>query len=385
MIAESSLSARERRWGLAAAISSIAMFGLVVGEASPLLSLLLERNGTDPALTGLNAAATFLGVMVGPLLVPAGVRVLGVRDFLLIGYALDLAIFPLLKLFDAFAAWLVLRVLLGLIGSSMFTASEAWINLLASGARRGRVIGVYAASLAAGFGIGPLLLSLTGIAGWPPFIAAMTLIALALVPLLSVPERARRFGYQRGAAPWRMVARAPFILFAVAVFGLYEAGLMALLPIWGVRLGFDASRAAATVSAVNVGSIAVQPLLGWLSDKVPRLAVLRLCGAVGLLGAGLVIAAARLGPAVYAVLFVWGGIASGIYPVALGMAGERFQGGELVGINAAIIVAYGLGALVGPTLGGAAMDLWNPNGLPALFALLFGGFLCVAALVRERR
>ena len=54
----------------------------------------------------------------------------------------------------------------------------------------------------------------------------------------------------------------------------------------------------------------------------------------------------------FALLFVWGGIASGIYPVALSMAGDRFRGGELVSVNAAMIMAYGLGALVGPPLGG---------------------------------
>jgi hypothetical protein len=40
-------------------------------------------------------------------------------------------------------------------------------------------------------------------------------------------------------------------------------------------------------------------------------------------------------------------------------------------MNAAMIMAYGLGALVGPGLGGLAMDIRNPEGLLWLFVCLF--------------
>jgi len=159
------------------------------------------------------------------------------------------------------------------------------------------------------------------------------------------------------------------------VFGMYEAALMTLLPVWGVRSGLTARWAAATLSAVYLGAIVLQVLIGWLSDRVSRLAALRLCGVVGLLGAIALIGMPASSLALFALLLVWGGIASGIYPVALSMAGDRFRGGELVSVNAAIIMAYGLGALVGPALGGSAMDLDDPQGLLWLFALLFIGLL----------
>jgi MFS family permease len=161
---------------------------------------------------------------------------------------------------------------------------------------------------------------------------------------------------------------------AVVVFGLYEAALMNLLPIWGVRSGLTQRLAAATLSAVYLGSIALQVLIGWLSDRISRLAALQLCSAVGLAGAVVLVRLPLPPPALFILLFVWGGMASGIYPVALSMAGDRFRGGELVSVNAAIIMAYGLGALVGPPLGGVAMDIRDPQGLLWLFVSLFGAF-----------
>jgi MFS family permease len=371
-------AARERRWSLAAAIASVTVFGLSVGQAAPLLPLLLETRGTDVTLNGLNAGAGFTGVLIGPLLAPRLVRRFGVRDFLLVCFGLDIALFLAIKVFDSIPAWFVLRAGLGVVGSSIFTTGEAWINQLAGDAGRGRIIGIYAAALAAGFGTGPLILSLTGIEGWPPFLANASISALATLPLLGIGDAARDFGRELGVSPLRMFARAPGIVGIIAVFGLYESALMALLPIWGVRNGLSARFAAATLSMAFFGSIASQVPIGWLSDRIPRRAVLLLCSAAGVIGAVALFALPPSSPLIFGLLFVWGGIASGIYPVALSLAGDRFRGGDLVSVNAAMIMAYGLGALVGPPLGGSAMDLWNPQGLPWLFIGLFAGLLAVS-------
>jgi MFS family permease len=370
---------RERRWSLAAAIASVTVFGLSVGQGGPLLSLLLEQRGTDATLNGLNAGATFVGVIVGPMLAPRLVRRFGIRDFLLICFGLDIALFMALKPLDSIGDWFVLRPLGAAVGSSIFTAGEAWINQLAGDAGRGRIIGIYAAALSAGFGLGPLILSITGVAGWPPFIANAVISALAAVPLIRVRRAADTFGGEGAATPLRMFSRAPGIMATVVVFGLYEAALMNLLPIWGVRSGLTERLTAATLSAVYFGSIVMQVAIGWLSDRASRIVALRLCGAVGLAGAMLLANLPVPSAALFVVLFIWGGMASGIYPVALSIAGDRFRGGELVSVNAAMIIAYGLGALVGPPLGGIAMDIRNPQGLFWLFVILFSAL--VAALL----
>ncbi|HEY1932030.1 MAG TPA: MFS transporter [Acetobacteraceae bacterium] len=369
------IHAGTRRWSLAAAIASVAVFGLSIGQAAPLLSLLLETRGTDVTLNGVNAAATFLGVILGARIAPHGVRRFGVRNFLLLCFALDIVTTLSLKAFGFIAAWFALRFVLGVIGASIFTTSEAWINLLAAGERRGQIVGLYAGALAAGFGTGPLLLSLTGIQGWLPFALNATITAAATLPLLAIRGPASGFTAQQPAT-WRSIfTRAPLIFIAVALFGLYEAALMALLPVWGVRIGLSDRAAAATLSGIFLGAIALQVPIGWLSDKLTRRTVLRLCSAVGLVGAALLAVLSPSHFALFGLLFVWGGIASGIYPIALSMAGDRFHNAELVAVNSALISAYGLGALAGPVLAGAAMDLVGPRGLPAVFFTVFLAFL----------
>jgi MFS family permease len=373
-------TARERRWSLAAAIASVTVFGLSVGQSGPLLPLLLEQRGTEATLNGLNAGATFIGVIIGPLLAPRFVQRFGIRDFLLVCFGLDIALFLAMKVFDSFTAWFVLRAVLGMVGSSIFTAGESWINQLVGDVGRGRILGIYAAALSAGFGTGPLILSLTGIEGWAPFLVNAAISALATLPLFGIGNVSRGFGRERGASPLRMFARAPAILGTVAVFGVFESALMSLLPIWGVRSGLSERMAAGTLSAVYFGSIVLQVLIGWLSDRTSRLAALRLCGAAGLAGAVALLGVPASPVVLFALLFAWGGVASGIYPIALSMAGDRFRGGDLVSVNAAMIVAYGLGGLAGPPVGGAAMDIRNPQGLLWLFVVLFAGLLAASLL-----
>ena len=169
------------------------MFGIGIGVSAPLLSLMLESRGTNSLLTGLNTGITFIGVIVGPLLTPRLVGRFGFKYFLLVALPLSLVLFLLLKPLDSIGMWFVLRFLGGIVGSGIFTATEAWISQLAGDTGRGRIIGIYAASLSACFAIGPLVLSLTGIAGWPPFLACIVIELAAMLPLLAVPSAGGRF------------------------------------------------------------------------------------------------------------------------------------------------------------------------------------------------
>jgi hypothetical protein len=47
------------------------------------------------------------------------------------------------------------------------------------------------------------------------------------------------------------------VLGAVILFGAIEFGVMALMPVWGVRTGLDADAASFLVSALVLGNVAL--------------------------------------------------------------------------------------------------------------------------------
>ena len=134
-------TARQRRWSLAAAIASVTVFGVSIGQSTPLLSLLLEARGTDATVNGLNAAAVFSGVIVEPAAGAAwrpGARPAQLPAAVL--WAGDRAV-SALKLFDSLARLVRAARVFRMLGASIFTSGEAWINLLAGDVGRGRIVG----------------------------------------------------------------------------------------------------------------------------------------------------------------------------------------------------------------------------------------------------
>lgn len=367
-----------RRRGLLAATSCIAAFGAGMGFSMPLLALILEARGIDSAIIGLNAAMTFLGVIIAAPAVPWAARVFGARPLMLVCLLTGLLCFALMLLSDSLTLWFLLRFGTGVAGSGLFTASEAWIGNLAGDRDRGRIMAIYATVLSAALCVGPLLLPLTGIEGWPPIIANALLGLFASVPLLATPVD---LGPAEQTAPlgfWALSLALPAVPAAVVVFGLFEGATLSLLPVWGVQIGLSPEFAAAALSAIYLGGIVLLLPLGWASDRIARIQVLRICGFAAFLGGVLIPLLGGSMLAVFFTLFLWGGLAGALYPLALSIAGDRFRGQQLVAANAAVVMCYGFGSLAGPILGGASMTLVCPNGLMWLIAL--AALVCVPTM-----
>ena len=70
-------------------------------------------------------------------------------------------------------------------------------------------------------------------------------------------------------------------------------------------------------------------------------------------------------------MFIFGGVFSSLYSLALILLGERFKGPNLASASALFTAIFGFGSIIGPPLGGASMDLWQPHGLTMVISLIF--------------
>ena len=125
----------------------------------------------------------------------------------------------------------------------------------------------------------------------------------------------------------------------------------------------------------------LQPLIGWLSDRIDRRLVLLLCGCVVATGASTLAFLPPTGTGALALVFVWGGSIAGLYTVGLAHLGSNFKGSDLAAANAAYSILYALGTMAGPGLGGFAIDAWKPYGLLVAVGSIAAA-LIVVVLVR---
>lgn len=363
-VAAIALSDAERRNSIAAVIASITIFGLILGLTYPLLSLILEARGVPTDLIGYNASMTAVGILISAPFMPRLARLVGVAELILLCLVATGVLLLALRAVPDVYAWFPLRILLGVAINGLFILSEAWINQIADDRNRGRIVGLYAAVLSAGFGVGPLIIPLVGTQGWTPFVAGAALVAVAVIPVFVVRRTAPRMSATGAASPFAFFRLAPVILFAVGVFALFDGTVMSLLPLYALEHGLATDTAVLMVAALILGNVALQFPVGWLADRYDRYAVLLLCGLAGLAGAAVLPLIIERPWALWPSLFVWGGLIVGIYTVALALLGERFKGDDLVAGNAAFSLAWGLGAITGPALGGRAMAGLGPEGLP---------------------
>lgn len=366
-----------RRRSLAAIIGCIAVYGCTIGIAGPVLGLTLEARGVDRTTIGALASTPAVAMLVFAPLIPRIVRTLGARRFLWGCLASEFLMFLALPAFDRLPAWFAIRFMMGAAAVGLFVAGEAWINQIAPDRARGRLIGLYNTVLAGGFACGPAIVAAVGYAGWAPYLIASAVIALAATTLLFAGEATPKLEGRPTIGIFAFMALAPTLALGVAVTAFLDGAVLSLLPVYGVRSGLSESAAAAMLTALALGNVALQVPIGWLGDRTGRRLILILCGLGGVVGAALLPWLIELGPIAWAMLFLWGGVTMGIYTTALASVGDRFRGAELITANAALGLLWGAGSVVGPSAAGAAMDWLDPNGLPLALGVASGVFVLV--------
>ncbi len=147
------------------------------------------------------------------------------------------------------------------------------------------------------------------------------------------------------------------------LFGTIEFGAMALVAVWGVRSGLTEADAAILLSVFAFGAMLLQMPLGWAADRFDHRRILALAAAGSAIAPLAMMAAGPSYWLMLAAVAFWGAFSVGLYSVALTEMGARYRGGKLAVANAAIILGYGIGALVSPVLFGWAMDAIPPDGL----------------------
>lgn len=368
---------------LIAAFAAVCVFSFSLGEIFPLLSLNLESQGVSPRMIGLNAAMAPVGILLAGLIVPKLAHVFGpklVATCMALGTALIFLAYPTLPFL---LAWFPLRLLQGLCVATLFALSEAWVVGNASGPKRGLIIGIYATCISATFGVGPAVVGWAGISGYVPFAIGAGVLLLAAGPI-SMVGKDEGADEQEHISILRFAPKAPLLLAAICVHAIFDGGMLSFLPIYGVRSGLSVEDAALTITALAFGNVIFQIPIGWIAGRTSKSAAMIVCFAVVALGLALLPLAVNTDWQ-WPLIVIMGAAGFGIYTVGLAELGDRFHGPDLIAGTSAFASMWGLGALIGSLICGAAMDAWGPNGFPAILFAVFVGYLLIRLLGRWRR
>ncbi|MGF1661514.1 MAG: MFS transporter [Kineosporiaceae bacterium] len=377
------MDAAVRRRSLLAVLSSTAGLGLAYGIGFTLTSLRFEAWGQPGWMVGLAGAAPALAVL---LLVPLGPAVaarLGAAPAMLAGSALLATTFALMPVLDSPQGWLVLRVLSGAGLALPWLVGETWINTVSDDRWRGRVLAGYTVLLFGGWALGAQLVGRLGVDGWAPYAAGVAAMALCALPLVLGRRLAPAL---HGGGRFRLstaVTLAPVAMGAALIGGVAEFGYISLVPSYALATGLPEGQAVHVLTTLILGGVVLQAVVGTLADRLDRVRVLAGLGVALSVGVTGLAAAAGSFPASLVAAFLLGGVATGFYSVGLAVLGSRVPVASLAAANAAYLMSYEAGAVVGPLVGGGAIDVWRPHGLGVVMAL--AGLAFAVVMLRTSR
>ena len=372
---------------LVAVVVTMAGATLTYSLSTPLLSLILDRQGIGSSLIGLNAAAQSLAIFVIAPFAPRLLRRIGPARIMLWAIALQFVAFLLLPVFPNVYAWFPLRFLVGAGASVMWVASEAWINAVVEDRIRGRVLALYSAAVMGGYALGPLILVMTGSEGWAPFLAGAAMIGLSFLATLFGAGVAPSLDGKPRAPLLAYLALAPLAMLSCLVVAAGDGMLATFLPLYGLAQGLSQEQGLLLLTLLGAGGVALEFPFGWLADRMNR-RLLSLLLSLAVLAGCLAFPLLLPVPVVnWVFIFLFGGCLGALYTLGNVLMGERFQGADLASASTLFATMWNLGALFGPPAAGLGLEISPQQGLPAALTLTFGLFLLVplATYLGERR
>jgi len=362
--------------------SALLMFG--GGLQGLLLSVRGAEEGFSLLALGLIGTGWSIGFVAGSLTVPLVVRKVGhIRAFSVMAAIGTITILLNLLWINDFS-WIVLRALSGFCFAGAAMIVESWLNEVTDNRNRGTIFSIYVTINMAASTLGQVAMSVTGTAGYIPFVIGAISFICAVLPtaLTSSPQPKP---LQSARVDIGLLYRtSPVAAIAAFSVGMANGAFGTLAPVYGYEQGLDAGGIALLFSVAAILGAVAQVPFGRLSDRIDRrLVLIGLSGFAAVVGALIVLINPGAGWGMYVLFAAYGFAANPIYAVAVAHANDFARDGDFAKIAGGMLLILGVGLAIGPAVASLIMGAWNPVGL-FLVTATFHGALAGAAYLRMR-
>jgi MFS family permease len=364
----------------------IAVFGVLAGNGvlTVLLPVRAQLEGFPAIDIGFMGSAYFGGMLAGALLTPWIVQRLGHIKAFGVSSAIGALAILALGLIVTPVAWIIIRGLCGFFLAGIYAIVESYLQGKAENRIRGRLLGIYSITQYAGWAVGAQMMRLGEPTSYTLFALAAAVVVVFLAPLIVAEDDAPTHGAKRARMNLGWLLRiSPVGVVCTVLIGYANGPFWSLTPVYATAIGMSAVATGTLMTAITIGAAAFQFPVGRISDAVDRRYVL-----IGL--ASLTAAAEILvylaGPSLAGWPFILiGGLMGGLiatqYYCASAHTNDRTGRENAVGVAAALLFLYCMGAILGPITASFVMEMLGP---PALYLHNGGLHIAIAVFVLMR-
>ncbi len=365
-----------------APLLSLFIFILGSGLFTTLLTVRLHNDGIDALFIGAMTGVYYAGLAVGSFKIERYLITIGhIRAFA--AFASFLAAISLFQgMIINLWVWLILRFIGGIATAGIYIVIESWLLSVGSKAIRGKILALYMISLYAAQSCGQFLIKLGDPNTLMLFAVTAILSSLAVIPVamtqVPVPELSE---------PDSLSFKKLFKASGSGVIGAFCSGLIlgaiyGLLPLVIMQKTGSTSEVAWVMALLIFGGMCLQYPVGKLSDFIERRLVLTVIAALTLIFSFFMIFSFHNLIYVYIIAFLLGGMSFTLYPISISHACDSLKHSEIVSGTQGILLAYSVGAAVGPFLAPGFMHVAGADGL-FIYVLLVSAVLTVFLLWRK--
>lgn len=352
--------------------------------ATSLVGIALLSEGYSAAVSGTVASLPAAGVIAMSTVLPGVAKRWGVvRVFYGAAGLLVASLALLVAAANGGGLWLWCAGAFGVgLGASMrWVLSDGFVNHIAVSGQRGRLLAFHESIRSCALGIGPLIAAFSTHDPARGFWIGITLTLIGAALTLGVHLPQVTTGRAHVSDLITGLHLAPLAFGVAFLGGVLEGFAAAAVPLYAMAMGVGASIGAVLAAVSGFGNILGQLPFGAYADQSGSRPAIR--GALALtMAALLLLHPAMTFPVAAAVMMlIFGAAAGALYTLSVmeaSLAGAGSVG--LLSILATIAIVYTLGDLVGPIIGGIALDVAPPVAMPALFLSA-----CAITLIFARR
>ena len=354
---------------------------LLTGNAlqGTLLVLRSANENFSTTVIGLVMSMYFAGFILGTFLCPHIIqRVRHIRTFSIMA-AICSCSMVLLGIWVNPWVWGVIRFILGICIVGIFMVTESWLNNLASNANRAHIFGAYIIVNLVFLAAGQFLIQAGDINTLYLFAISASLFSLSLVPvaLTRIPEPAVVAHVNLDVTSLYRISALGFT--GSLVSGLLNSIFWTLGPLFARASGLDEFGIAMFMSITIFGGIIMIWPIGIWSDHTDRRSIIIIVSSMIILTS---VAAMLVPTGTYhwlgICMFVFGGMMFSIYPLSVAHTNDHPEATDRVAVTSNLLLVYGIGAILGPVIGGILMGLFGPNSIFGLF-IAGAGYLAYSA------
>jgi MFS family permease len=366
-----------------APISALLLAVALLLTGNGLLGTLIPVRGQMEAFStfsiGLLGSTYFLGFAAGCIFGPHLVRRVGhIRTFTAMA-SIVAAVSLGHGLIALPAPWWAMRAATGFCFAVLYIVIESWLNERATNETRGTILSAYLFINLTVITIGQMMMTLADPAQLTLFAVTSILVSIAVVPVALSAAAAPQPIETVQVRVRKLYRTSPIAFIGCLGVGLANGAFWTLGPLFVQRSGFGITAVALFMSATVLGGAAGQWPAGYFSDRVDRRRmIVAMAGLAGLAGVALIAMSGLPLVWLLAMAAAWGAFAFPIYAITVAQANDHAAATEFVEISSGLLLVYAAGAVTGPMIATAFMNVLVPGGLYAFTAFVHALVLACA-------